>query len=602
MEPPLQQIHRLLRLLLLAIGVAVAVHCSAEAGCSRTGDETRRENALAELAKTIERATVRVLSGADRSTGVLVSQQRLVLTTAHGVHPDAGRVTVWLSTGETGVAEILLHDSVVDVAVLKLPVTATAEWSGLSVDSESKIQPGNFVLACGFPGRESVGLPPVLRLGTIQAQDKTSLRSSCLLTSGDSGGPLVSIEGKLIAIHHRIGTGTGQNLHRSIKDLLSSSEALRRLLCPAPDQNDGHSNEPAAEATAAEDNATAMEVKALLTLPVDQQAIVMRSALERTLELDVADGETVTQTTGTLLSPELAVAKLSELRHQATAICRLQSAGVGSEQPATQLRQQTAARVIGFDRALDIAVLRLDTKICDVSDLLAEPSQLSGAQRWQIVWQLSDRSSDSPRSGAAVSERVQLRSGLVARVNHHEPELTPRLGVRLKVIDAPGEKQGVEVEDVSPNSAASLAGLRVGDVLVQMDDDSHLTLAGVAAMLESRQPGDWMGLQFRRGGQSLSCSLQLQHDPGTQFERTEYLDGRSGPVSMRRSGFVGVTQHDLAIQPHECGGPVFDRDGRVAGINIARRARESSLMIPIDAVVHSARELVSRAGDGESSR
>jgi hypothetical protein len=26
------------------------------------------------------------------------------------------------------------------------------------------------------------------------------------------------------------------------------------------------------------------------------------------------------------------------------------------------------------------------------------------------------------------------------------------------------------------------------------------------------------------------------------------------------------------------------------------------LMIPIDAVVHSARELVSRAGDGESSR
>ena len=84
------------------------------------------------------------------------------------------------------------------------------------------------------------------------------------------------------------------------------------------------------------------------------------------------------------------------------------------------------------------------------------------------------------------------------------------------------------------------------------------------------------------GEESSTTFAQLRHDPAEQFERTEFLDGRSGVVSERRSGFADVIQHDIELAPGDCGGPLVDSDGQVIGINIARRARESSLAIPIE--------------------
>jgi serine protease Do len=87
------------------------------------------------------------------------------------------------------------------------------------------------------------------------------------------------------------------------------------------------------------------------------------------------------------------------------------------------------------------------------------------------------------------------------------------------------------------------------------------------------------------GEQSSMTFAQLQHDPAKQFERTEFLDGRSGVVSERRSGFADVIQHDIELSPSDCGGPLVDSQGNVVGVNIARRARESSLALPIEVVL-----------------
>jgi serine protease Do len=55
----------------------------------------------------------------------------------------------------------------------------------------------------------------------------------------------------------------------------------------------------------------------------------------------------------------------------------------------------------------------------------------------------------------------------------------------------------------------------------------------------------------------------------------------AGGKSIRRDGFSAVFSHDPVLQPSECGGPVFDCQGRFYGINIARFSRTSTLVMPV---------------------
>lgn len=143
----------------------------------------------------------------------------------------------------------------------------------------------------------------------------------------------------------------------------------------------------------------------------------------------------------------------------------------------------------------------------------------------------------------------------------------------------------VRITELSPNGSAVLAGLRVGDELSRVDGTAVTSLKAVGDLLDKRQPGDWISIDVQRAMHQFSVKAQLQHDPGQQFEKTEFLDGRSGQVSPRRSGFPPVLQHDIAIAPNACGGSIFDIDGHLIAINIARRARESTLAIPLEDVM-----------------
>ena len=55
-------------------------------------------------------------------------------------------------------------------------------------------------------------------------------------------------------------------------------------------------------------------------------------------------------------------------------------------------------------------------------------------------------------------------------------------------------------------------------------------------------------------------------------------------MSKRRTGFPSVLQHDTALWPSDCGGPVLDVDGHAVGVNIARAGRVESYAIPAAAI------------------
>ena len=57
-----------------------------------------------------------------------------------------------------------------------------------------------------------------------------------------------------------------------------------------------------------------------------------------------------------------------------------------------------------------------------------------------------------------------------------------------------------------------------------------------------------------------------------------------GPLSEHRTGFPTVLQHDTALRPEDCGGPLVDLDGKAVGINIARAGRTESYAVPAEEV------------------
>ena len=64
------------------------------------------------------------------------------------------------------------------------------------------------------------------------------------------------------------------------------------------------------------------------------------------------------------------------------------------------------------------------------------------------------------------------------------------------------------------------------------------------------------------------------------IENSDFQSFLGGDLSVRRTGFPTVLQHDTFLLPQHCGGPIVDLDGRVVGINIARAERIASYALP----------------------
>ena len=72
-----------------------------------------------------------------------------------------------------------------------------------------------------------------------------------------------------------------------------------------------------------------------------------------------------------------------------------------------------------------------------------------------------------------------------------------------------------------------------------------------------------------------------------------------GDQSDLRAGFPSALQHDVVIQPEECGGPLLALDGRLLGLNIARAGRVKTFAIPAARLQVLLVELLAQAASSE---
>ena len=528
---------------MLAIaGLLLACSVVAEA---QIADE-KQHDATAEICQRLQKATVRIVSNNDRSSGVIVSSAGHILTVAHGLHGEGRTAAIVFHDGAKAEAEVILRDKALDVAVLKLADDLTRPaLSSILIAPTGGLHKTALVLAAGCPGREPGGSRPVIRLGELLAVEPATLRSSCTLTAGDSGGPLVNHQGQLIGLHRQIGLSRESNHHLPLEHI---NDAVKSVL----DLQKMAAVESLKESTFAS------------TLPTANRAVTETMQLRRVeifQEESASDPDADAQIVATLLDSEHIATKLSELTPDEMIHCRFHGG------------DRCIAEIAMTNVALDLAILKLQSPRGAATSLGSAP--VVSADEFSLVF-----------AATAKSEPVQV--GLLTRRRHIEPRLNGKLGA---VLDVDEISRAVRVKEVAPNGTASIAGLSKSCLIDSINGqpvrslDPVKSLDNVGELLSKLQPGDWLQFQFRIAENSSTTFARLQHDPAERFERTEFLDGRSGIVSERRSGFADVMQHDIELAPDDCGSPLVDSQGRIVGINIARRARESSLAIPIEVVL-----------------
>ncbi|RMG07512.1 MAG: PDZ domain-containing protein [Planctomycetota bacterium] len=200
----------------------------------------------------------RARRGAGAGSGVIVSPAGHVLTNFH-VAGHTVRITCTLPTGERIDADVVAHDPLTDLSVLKLRLGERKSDDPLpfaTLGDSSKLRVGEYVLAMGNP----LSLSSSLTLGVVsntgrvftnfQGTDLEEMdlgegevtglftrwiQHDALILPGNSGGPLVNLHGEVIGINELGGNGVGfaipSNLaNRVLTQVLARGEVIRGWL------------------------------------------------------------------------------------------------------------------------------------------------------------------------------------------------------------------------------------------------------------------------------------------------------------------------------------------------------------------------------------
>jgi len=204
-------------------------------------------------------STVAITIGFGAGSGVIVSEDGLVLTAAHVIagEPKAGGkgsgyepntdCTIILHDGKRVKGKTLGINDRADSGMVKITDKGPndGKWPFLPMAKSADLKSGQWVVSLGHPGGPKSGRAPVARLGQMEPAEKHKLHtaggflvSNCTLVGGDSGGPLFDLDGNVIGIHSRIGLSLATNVHvpsdkfKSEWDKLIAGEVIGRAPKP----------------------------------------------------------------------------------------------------------------------------------------------------------------------------------------------------------------------------------------------------------------------------------------------------------------------------------------------------------------------------------
>ena len=186
------------------------------------------ENIQAALQKSLPKtraATVCLEIGEGSGSAVIISEDGLVLTAAHVTGGVDEEIVVVMEDGRKLRGVSLGLNSETDAAMLQ--ITDPGPFPYVELDEDDSFKLGDWVFALGHSGGFDKERGVNVRIGRMVRQADSTVQSDCLLIGGDSGGPLFDIDGKLIAIHSRVGGSKEESMHVPIREFQRGWDEMR---------------------------------------------------------------------------------------------------------------------------------------------------------------------------------------------------------------------------------------------------------------------------------------------------------------------------------------------------------------------------------------
>ncbi|MCZ6791516.1 MAG: DegQ family serine endoprotease [Candidatus Dadabacteria bacterium] len=114
-----------------------------------------------------------------------------------------------------------------------------------------------------------------------------------------------------------------------------------------------------------------------------------------------------------------------------------------------------------------------------------------------------------PDQEAQVKDEVRKSLGLTVR------QLTPKIVKRFNI----DHDEGVIIADVDQGSVAGYAGLKPGDIILEINKKPINTLANYSAVLEDVKPGDTALFLVKRGNNTIYAALRIRKDDKNEGQK-----------------------------------------------------------------------------------
>ncbi|QDV19041.1 putative periplasmic serine endoprotease DegP-like precursor [Gimesia panareensis] len=228
------------------------------------------------------------------------------------------------------------------------------------------------------------------------------------------------------------------------------------------------------------------------------------------------------------------------------------------------------AEIIGVDGKLDLALLKIDAR--DLPTV-----------KWQSV--------SDPKVGQwVVTPGLSMSPVSVGVLSVTRRNIKPAPGVLgVQIDDAEG---GALVKHVMRESGAEEAGLKPGDVILNVAGEDIDSASSLSKFVRKFLPGDRVLVRLLRDEEEINAVVVLTDPQMLIYDRLREMQKKmGGALSRRKTGFSEVLQHDTVLRPEDCGGVIVDLQGKAVGLNIARAGRTKSFAIPANHVIPMIKKL-----------
>jgi serine protease Do len=377
------------------------------------------------------------------------------------------------------------------------------------------------------------------------------IRSTCLMEPGDSGGPVFDLLGRVIGIHSGIQKPLDDNFEVAIDNFRKYWTALKIA------KDYPNSNLPPADSVTKDP----LQAKIALYEPISFSGLEDKGK-GSSFEINSAIRNTSQRVLGTLISVK-GLVKDNMIKNNFFFISK--SSVVGDD-PLVYIKKNdsTKAIVVARDEKSDLVLL----KIMNVNgELLKNGVPLN---------KINTDTINNTQLGKFLLSPQPYTQAVVSVVGSLPFDLKEKRNTGFLGITPDDYTGGVKIKTINANTAASRAGLMVGDIIFSINGSGFDGALAFNAILAQYKPGDDVSFKVKRNDSFLLVPVRLGMRPDLGSHVADYFEGGK---SIRRDGFKHVFAHDARLLPSECGGPIFDMAGRFMGINIARASRVSTIAI-----------------------